>query len=70
MSQVSINTDGSAPDPSAMLEIKSNNKGLLLPRIDFNNRPANPAMGLLIYVTANGRQGTDFIFLTGQGGQR
>jgi hypothetical protein len=67
MSQVSINTDGSAPDPSAMLDIKSTNKGLLLPRIDFNNRPLTPAMGLLIFVTANGPAGNGFYFFDGTG---
>jgi hypothetical protein len=67
MSQVSINTDNSAPDPSAMLDIKSNNKGLLLPRIDFNNRPSSPALGLLIYVTAHGPAGNGFYFFDGTG---
>ena len=67
MSQVSITTDGSAPDSSAMLDIKSNNKGLLLPRIDFNNRPLTPAMGLLIFVTANGPAGNGLYFFDGTG---
>lgn len=62
-SQVSINSDGSAPDNSAMLEIKSTNKGLLLPRIDFNNKPANPPAGLLIFVTANGPFGNNALYL-------
>ncbi len=52
--QVSINSDGSNADPSAMLEIKSADKGFLLPRIDFNNRPTNPTVGLMIYVTSHG----------------
>lgn len=67
LSQVSINTDGSSPDPSAMLEIKSTNKGLLLPRLDFNNRPSSPAAGLLIYVTANGPVGNGLYFYDGTG---
>jgi len=67
MSQVSISTDGSAPDPSAMLEIKSTNKGLLLPRINFNNRPSNPVVGLLIFVTANGPAGNGLYFYDGAG---
>jgi len=65
--QVSINTDGSNPDASAMLEIKSNNKGFLLPRIDFNNRPASPAAGLMIYVIANGPLGNGFYIYDGTG---
>jgi len=65
--QVSINTDGSSPDPSAMLEVKSDSKGLLLPRIDFNNRPASPAAGLLIFVIANGPLGNGFYMYDGTG---
>lgn len=37
------------PDISAALEISANNKGLLIPRISFANRPVTPATGLLIY---------------------
>lgn len=48
-SQVSINNDGSLPDPSAMLEVKSINRGFLLPRISFANRPVAPVAGLAIY---------------------
>ncbi len=47
--QVSINSDGSAPDPSAMLEVKAIGKGFLLPRMAFANRPVAPATGLVIY---------------------
>ncbi|MCK9422379.1 MAG: DUF1566 domain-containing protein [Bacteroidales bacterium] len=65
--QVSINNDGSAPDSSAMLEIKSENKGLLLPRIDYNNRPLNATTGLLIYVTANGPFGNGLYIFDGVG---
>lgn len=32
---VSINTDGSHPNASAMLDIKNNNKVLLIPRADL-----------------------------------
>jgi hypothetical protein len=67
-SQVAINSDGSAPDSSAMLDIKSSNKGLLIPRIDFNNRPSNPAAGLLIFVTNHGPHGNNALYLyTGLG---
>ncbi|MBT3210234.1 MAG: hypothetical protein HN347_17970, partial [Bacteroidetes bacterium] len=44
-------------DPSAMLDVKSTNKGMLIPRIDFDDKPASPATGLLIYVSANGPSG-------------
>lgn len=50
---VAISTDSSNPDPSAMLEIKSDSLGLLIPRVAFANRPTNPATGLLIYQTDN-----------------
>ena len=62
-SQVLINNGSGTPDPSSMLEIRSTDKGLLLPRIDFNNRPANPAPGLIIFVTANGPYGNNAIYL-------
>jgi uncharacterized protein (TIGR02145 family) len=50
---VGVNEDGSAPHPSAILEIKATNKGLLLPRLTDAQRLAisNPAEGLLIYNT-------------------
>jgi hypothetical protein len=60
--QVAISTDGSAPNPSAMLEVKSNDKGFLLPRIDFNNRPDPASAGLLIFVTANGPLGNNALY--------
>jgi len=50
---VAINADGSSPDSSAMLDISSTSKGLLIPRIELANRPANPAKGLLIFQTDN-----------------
>jgi hypothetical protein len=46
---VSINTDDSYPDSSAILDIKSVDKGILIPRISRFNRPVSPATGLLIY---------------------
>ena len=49
--QVGINTDNSEPAPSAMLDIGSTNKGLLIPRMDSTARKniALPADGLLVY---------------------
>ena len=47
---VGINEDNTQPDASAMLDIKSSNKGLLIPRVqldDVNNASpiTNPASG-------------------------
>lgn len=56
--QVAINTDGTAPDNSAMLDVKSTTKGLLAPRMTQAQRVAivNPATGLLVFQT-NGTPG-------------
>jgi hypothetical protein len=53
MAQVAINLDGAQPHPSAMLEVKSNNKGLLIPRLTAAQRLAipAPAAGLIVYDT-------------------
>src|SRR5262245_32174966 len=52
---VAINADGSDPNTSAMLDIKSNNKGFLIPRMTMVEALAisNPATGLLVFVTDN-----------------
>ncbi|MEM9547281.1 MAG: hypothetical protein AAGA77_14980 [Bacteroidota bacterium] len=53
--QVSINTDGSDPHESAMLEIKSTDKGVLIPRVAdvtaLTPPPGGFAEGLLIFQT-------------------
>jgi len=51
--QVGINLDNSAPDASAMLDVKATGLGLLVPRMTEANRPASPATGLIIYQTNN-----------------
>ena len=53
--RVGINDDGSNPDNSAMLDVKSTTKGLLTPRMTKAQRDAitSPATGLLIYQTDN-----------------
>ncbi|MEL7376914.1 MAG: hypothetical protein AAFN65_08145, partial [Bacteroidota bacterium] len=49
--QVGINTDNAAPDSSAMLDVQSSDKGLLIPRMDSTSRRniTNPADGLMVY---------------------
>ena len=53
--QVGINTDNSTPDPSAMLDVKSITKGMLVPRMTAVERNAisNPASGLLVFCIDN-----------------
>lgn len=54
--QVSINSDNSLPDPSAMLEIKTTERGFLPPRMttDQMNSIPEPPDGLLVYNTTAG----------------
>ena len=53
--QVSINSDGSQPDNSAMLDVKSTTKGMLIPRMTTAQRNdiSSPAKGLLVFCTDN-----------------
>ncbi len=66
---VGINT--AVPEPSAALEIKSTNKGLLIPRVSLqsaadNTTIANPATSLLVYNTnAAMPDGTGYFFNNG-----
>ena len=50
---VAINTDGSVPDASAILDLKSADKGVLVPRMTAAQRSAiaNPSKGLLVFQT-------------------
>ena len=56
--QVAINTDGTSPDNSAMLDVKSTTRGLLAPRMTLVQRNAivTPATGLIVFQT-NGTPG-------------
>jgi len=60
---VAINNDGSAPNPGAILDIKSSTKGLLIPRTSTATRSAmfTGPNGLLFYDTTAG----SFWFLNG-----
>jgi hypothetical protein len=51
---VAINTDGSTAHASAILDVKSINKGVLIPRMTTTQRNAivSPATGLMIYNTS------------------
>lgn len=57
MSQVGINTDGSQPDNSAILDVKSTSKGLLIPRMTHNQleEVQDPANGMLVFCTTDNK---------------
>jgi hypothetical protein len=50
---VAINTDGSTADPSAILDLKSTNQGVLVPRLTQSQRAtiSTPATGLMVFQT-------------------
>ncbi|MEM6316306.1 MAG: tail fiber domain-containing protein [Bacteroidota bacterium] len=51
--QVGINENNANPDASAMLDVSSTDKGLLIPRMNSTNRENinNPATGLMVFDT-------------------
>ncbi len=51
--QVGINNDGSSPEASAMLDVKSTTKGMLTPRMTETERLSisSPATGLIVFQT-------------------
>jgi hypothetical protein len=65
IAQVSVNSDGSLPHSSAMLDIKSTTRGLLIPRLTMTemNSVSSPAAGLMIFNTTS----SNFYFYTGTG---
>ena len=73
-SQVAVNSDGSSPDASAMFDIKSNQKGLLIPRMLETERTniTSPAQGLMVYQTDNTEgfyyyDGTSWMYIGNEG---
>jgi len=55
--RISISTDGSLPDSSSILDIKSLNKGVLIPRLSQTEIESisNPANSLLLFNTTDNR---------------
>ncbi len=53
--QMAITTDGSSADASAMLDVKSSDKGFLFPRMDSSQLAsiAYPAFGLVVFNTTD-----------------
>ena len=73
---VAINNDGSTADPSAILDLKSTNQGVLVPRMTASQRGliASPATGLMVYQTDGTAgfyfyNGTAWTTLNGTNGQ-
>ncbi|MFY9307996.1 MAG: hypothetical protein WAQ28_02995 [Bacteroidia bacterium] len=59
---ISVNSTGALPDPSAMLDVVSANKGLLMPRVSLtgvndNTTIPNPATSLVVYNTNSAMSG-------------
>ena len=65
--QVSISSDNSLPDPSAMLDVRSADRGVLIPRMTHSQIAAisGPAEGLLVFCTDCGT-GALSVFVGGQ----
>ena len=53
IAQIAVTTDGTPPDGSSMLDVKSSAKGVLLPRMTQTDIEGitNPANGLIVYNT-------------------
>jgi hypothetical protein len=62
---ITINATDEPAHSSAILDIQSNNKGVLIPRVTQANRPANPADGLMIY-QIDGTKGL-YVYVGGTG---
>ncbi len=70
LSQGVVLIGGTEPDSSAMMQVISADKGVLLPRMTFaeRNAIAGPAEGLLVYCTDCGRDGAGLVSMF-QGGE-
>jgi trimeric autotransporter adhesin len=63
---IAINEDGAMPNANAILDVKSNNKGVLLPRLSSSSRLAMPNVkGMLVYDSVT----NSFWYNTGTGWQ-
>lgn len=64
--QVAINTTGSGPDGSAILDLtNTEGKGLLIPAIDDVTTVQSPAQHLFMYQTGSGNQGPGLYYFEG-----
>lgn len=65
---VGINSNGSSPDNSAMLDVVSTDKGVLVPRValvNSTNPIASPATGLLVYNSGGSIGANGFYYYNG-----
>jgi hypothetical protein len=65
---VGINKDGSTPDPTAILDVKSTSQGMLVPRMTIaqRNAIATPAEGLMVFCTDCGVNGALALYSNSQ----
>jgi hypothetical protein len=70
IAQVGINSDNSEPNPSSILDVKSTTKGLLIPRMTFEQRNTIPIPidGLVVFCTNCSGDGTGVLSIY-QGGK-
>lgn len=65
---VGINSTGDVPDASAILDIKSTSKGMLLPRLADTSSVTSPALGLFVFSNSDSSfyyyNGLKWVFLT------
>ena len=68
LAQVGINSTGAAPSAAAMLDVKSTNKGVLIPRLSSSSLIPSPTLGLIFYNTTTNQinyyNGTTWIAIT------
>ena len=68
LAQVGINSTGAAPSADAMLDVKSSNKGILIPRLSNSSLIPSPTLGLIFYNTTTNQfnyyNGTTWIVIT------
>ena len=68
LAQVGINSTGAAPSADAMLDVKSSNKGVLIPRLSSSSLIPSPTLGLIFYNTTTNQfnyyNGTSWIAIT------
>ena len=68
LAQVGINSTGATPSADAMLDVKSSNKGVLIPRLSSSSLIPSPTLGLIFYNTTTNQfnyyNGSSWIAIT------